>query len=64
MRLLSWPRFILCSEVLGECVIELFHGDLAVTVVVETSHQRVLFVVCHMDSQTKKIVNWKEMEPF
>ena len=42
------------SELLGERVVELFHGDLAILVVVEASHKDVLLVVGHMDVQPKR----------
>ena len=37
------------SELHSECVIELLHGDLSISVVVESSHEHVLFVVRHVD---------------
>ena len=37
------------SELLGEGVVELLHGDLAVVVVIEPSHQDVFLVVGHVD---------------
>ena len=44
----------LSSELHGEGVVELLHGNLAVPVVVESPHERVLFVVCHEDVQPKR----------
>lgn len=37
------------SELLCERVVELFHRDLAVAIVVEAAHELVLFVVGHVD---------------
>lgn len=39
------------SELLGESVVELLHGDLSIAVVVESSHEDVLLVVGHVDVQ-------------
>ena len=44
-------EFHSCSELLRESVVELLHGDLSVLVVIEFSHQDVLFVVRHVDVQ-------------
>ena len=46
----SYPEFHL-SELRGEGVVELFHGDLSVLVVIEASHEDVLLVVRHVDVQ-------------
>ena len=46
---------VLSSELHSEGVVELLHGDLAVPVVVESSHKGVLLVVCHEDVQPKRI---------
>jgi hypothetical protein len=42
------------SEFLSESVVELFHGDLAIAVVVEAPHERVLLVVGYVNAETKK----------
>ena len=42
------------SELGGEGVVELFHGDLSVLVVIEASHEHVLLVVRHVDVQSKE----------
>ena len=46
---------VLSSELHSEGVVELLHGDLAVPVVVESSHKRVLLVVGDEDVQPKRI---------
>jgi len=53
------------SELLRERVVELLHGDLAVAVMVEASHERVLFVVRNEDIKAKhnKRVKYLKMEP-
>ena len=43
----------------SEGVIELLERDLSVTVVIESSHKRVLFVVAQIDVQTKTIIIYK-----
>ena len=43
----------------GEGVIELLEGDHSVTVVIESSHKRVLFVVAQIDVQTISIIIYK-----
>ena len=40
----------------GEGVIELLKGDDSVTVMIESSHKRVLFVVAKIDVQPKGII--------
>jgi hypothetical protein len=42
------------SEFLSESVVELFHRDLAVTVVVEAPHERVLLMVGNVNAETIK----------
>jgi hypothetical protein len=42
------------SEFLSKRVVELFHGDLAVAVVVKAPHKRVLLVVGNLNTDTKK----------
>lgn len=46
---------VLSSELHGEGVVELLHGNLAVPVVVESSHKGVLLVVGDKDVQPKRI---------
>jgi hypothetical protein len=43
----------------SEGVIELLERDHSVTVVIESSHKRVLFVVAQIDVQTKTIIIYK-----
>ena len=43
------------SELHGECVVELFHGDFSISVVVEPSHEGVLLVVSDEDVEAKKL---------
>ena len=45
-------RLTIHSELLGERVVELLHGDSAIAVVVELAHQHVLLVVGHVDVQS------------
>ena len=45
------------SELHSECVIELLHGDLSISVVVESSHQGVFFMISDEDVQTKQQVS-------
>jgi hypothetical protein len=42
---------VLGSELFGERVVELFHGDLSIAVVIESSHEDMLLVVGHVDVQ-------------
>jgi hypothetical protein len=42
------------SEFLSESVVKLFHRDLAVAVVVEAPHERVLLMVGNVNTKTKK----------
>ena len=42
------------SKFLGEGVIELLHGNPAVTVVIELAHEDMLLVVSHMDVKPSK----------
>ena len=46
---------VLSSELHSEGVVELLHGNLAVPVVVESSHQGVFLVVCDEDVQSKQV---------
>ena len=46
-----------CSELHGEGVVELLHADHAVSVMVESSHQSVFFVVSNEDIHAIKKVN-------
>ena len=44
----------LLPSALGQSVVELFHGDDTIAVVVEAPHQHVLFVVGHIDAHSKR----------
>ena len=64
-QLVSMLHGLCRSELLCERVVELLHGDLAVAVVVEASHERVLLVVGNEDIKAKhhKRVKYLKMEP-
>jgi hypothetical protein len=46
---------MLCSEFLCKSVVELFHGDGTVSIVVKTSQECMLFMVGHVDAEAEKI---------
>jgi hypothetical protein len=46
---------MLCSEFLSKSVVELFHGDGTVSIVVKTSQKSMLLMVGHVYAETEKI---------
>jgi hypothetical protein len=46
---------MLCSEFLSKSVVELFHGDGTVSIVVKTSQKSMLLMVGHVYAEAEKI---------